>query len=116
MPTSTAIVATDAPARYAKQLLAHLGRKNTVEQVEGDPDGGRLIFAYGSATLHPAADQLVMNATAVDPEWVDSTVNALEHLVLAGDEANLGERVVSVITGGVSAPDAGAVEHRPPAG
>ena len=34
----------------------------------------------------------------LDPEWVESTLNSLEHLVLAGDEANLAERVVSVIT------------------
>ena len=39
MLTSTAVVPTDAAARYAKQLLAHLGRKAGVEPVEGDPDG-----------------------------------------------------------------------------
>jgi hypothetical protein len=27
---STAVVATDAPERYAKQLLSHLGRKNPI--------------------------------------------------------------------------------------
>lgn len=90
MPTSTAIVATDAPARYAKQLLAHLGRKNTVEQVEGDPDGGRLIFAYGSATLHPAADQLVMNAIAVDAESLARVEDVLaRHLVRFGTRREL---------------------------
>ena len=90
MPTSTAIVATDAPARYAKQLLAHLGRKNTVEQVEGDPDGGRLIFAYGSATLRPAADQLVMNAVAVDAESLARVEDVLaRHLVRFGTRAEL---------------------------
>jgi FlaA1/EpsC-like NDP-sugar epimerase len=34
----------------------------------------------------------------LDPEWVESTLNSLEHLVLAGDEANLAERVVRMIT------------------
>ena len=34
----------------------------------------------------------------LDPEWVESTLNSLEHLVLAGDEANLAERVVNAIT------------------
>jgi hypothetical protein len=29
---------------------------------------------------------------------VEGTLNSLEHLVLAGDEANLGERVVELIT------------------
>jgi FlaA1/EpsC-like NDP-sugar epimerase len=33
----------------------------------------------------------------LDPEWVDTTLNSLESLVLAGDEANLAERVVELI-------------------
>jgi FlaA1/EpsC-like NDP-sugar epimerase len=33
----------------------------------------------------------------IDQEWVDSTLASLEHLVLAGDEANLAERVVEMI-------------------
>ena len=39
-----------------------------------------------------------MREVPLDPEWVESTLNSLEHLVLAGDEANLAERVVDVIT------------------
>ncbi|HEU4392766.1 MAG TPA: nucleoside-diphosphate sugar epimerase/dehydratase [Solirubrobacterales bacterium] len=41
----------------------------------------------------------------LDPEWVQSTLNSLEHLVMAGDEANLAERVVELIAapGGDSA-------------
>ena len=34
----------------------------------------------------------------LDAEWVESTLNSLEHLVMAGDEANLAERVVALIT------------------
>jgi O-antigen biosynthesis protein WbqV len=33
----------------------------------------------------------------LDLDWVESTLNSLEHLVLAGDEANLAERVVELI-------------------
>jgi FlaA1/EpsC-like NDP-sugar epimerase len=33
----------------------------------------------------------------IDPDWVELTVEALERLVLAGDEANLAERVVQMI-------------------
>jgi FlaA1/EpsC-like NDP-sugar epimerase len=33
----------------------------------------------------------------MDSEWVESTLNSLEGLVLAGDEANLAERVVELI-------------------
>jgi len=39
--------------------------------------------------------------TALDVEWVESTLNSLEHLVLAGDEANLAERVVELRDGQV---------------
>ena len=50
----TAVVPTDAAARYAKQLLAHLGRKAGVEALDGEPDGGRLVFGYGTGTVRPA--------------------------------------------------------------
>jgi uncharacterized protein len=68
VPTSIAAVVTDAPERYAKQLLAHLGRKNTVEPVDGVPEGGRLLFAYGVGTVRPEAGRLVLEATAADDE------------------------------------------------
>ncbi|MBS1679975.1 MAG: polysaccharide biosynthesis protein [Actinobacteria bacterium] len=38
-----------------------------------------------------------VRTTPLDPDWVDSTLSALEALVLAGDEANLAERVVDLI-------------------
>jgi FlaA1/EpsC-like NDP-sugar epimerase len=38
-----------------------------------------------------------VRTTPLDPKWVDSTLSALEALVLAGDEANLAERVVDLI-------------------
>jgi FlaA1/EpsC-like NDP-sugar epimerase len=38
-----------------------------------------------------------VRTTPLDPKWVDSTLAALEALVLAGDEANLAERVVDLI-------------------
>lgn len=38
---SRAVVLTDRPARYAKQLASHFGHKITVEEVEG---GHRLTF------------------------------------------------------------------------
>jgi FlaA1/EpsC-like NDP-sugar epimerase len=42
--------------------------------------------------------QRAVRETPLDPEWVESTLNSLEHLVLAGDEANLAQRVVEMIT------------------
>jgi uncharacterized protein len=68
VPESSAVVMTDASVRYAKQLLAHLGRKNTVEPVEDAPDGGRLLFAYGIGIVRPQADCLRLDAVATDAE------------------------------------------------
>jgi O-antigen biosynthesis protein WbqV len=33
----------------------------------------------------------------LDRDWIETTLNSLEHLVLAGDEANLASRVVELI-------------------
>jgi FlaA1/EpsC-like NDP-sugar epimerase len=42
--------------------------------------------------------------TGLDAEWLESTLNSLEHLVMAGDEADLAARVVEMI----AAPGGGA--------
>jgi len=68
VPRSTAVVPTDAPVRYAKQLLAHLGRTNAVEPVQGEPEGGRLVFAYGVGIVRPEGNRLVLDAAAADAE------------------------------------------------
>jgi hypothetical protein len=65
---STAVVATDAPERYCKQLLAHLGRKNTVEPIDDGSNGGRLVFAYGTGIVRPEGDRLVLEAIAPDAD------------------------------------------------
>jgi uncharacterized protein len=63
MPTSSAHVATDAAPRYAKQLIAHLGRKVPVEEL---PDGGRLTFEFGTGVVRAAADGVLLEASAAD--------------------------------------------------
>jgi FlaA1/EpsC-like NDP-sugar epimerase len=50
--------------------------------------------------LQPTAARRINRAVRrkpLDQEWVESTMNSLEHLVMAGDEANLAERVVELI-------------------
>jgi FlaA1/EpsC-like NDP-sugar epimerase len=42
--------------------------------------------------------QRAVRAVPLDLEWVDSTLDGLENLVLGGDEANLAERVIDLIT------------------
>jgi FlaA1/EpsC-like NDP-sugar epimerase len=55
---------------------------------------------FGSAEqMQPTAARRINRAVRVplDSAWVDSTLSSLEHLVMAGDEANLAERVVELI-------------------
>jgi FlaA1/EpsC-like NDP-sugar epimerase len=50
--------------------------------------------------LQPTAAKRINRAVReapLDAEWVESTLTSLEHLVLAGDEANLAVRVVELI-------------------
>jgi FlaA1/EpsC-like NDP-sugar epimerase len=50
--------------------------------------------------LQPTAARRINRAVRkapLDQEWVESTLNSLEHLVMAGDEANLAVRVVELI-------------------
>ncbi len=68
MLTSQAKVPTDAAPRYAKQLLSHLGHRAQVEALEGEPDGGKLVFANGTGTVRPAGDHILLVAEAVDEE------------------------------------------------
>ena len=65
------------------------------------------LFSAGE-TVQPTAARRInraVRAQELDSEWVESTLNSLEHLVMAGDEANLAERVVELIAapGGDSA-------------
>jgi FlaA1/EpsC-like NDP-sugar epimerase len=58
------------------------------------------LFGSGE-DLQPTAAKRIHRAVRtapLDPEWVETTLNSLEHLVMAGDEANLAERVVELIT------------------
>jgi hypothetical protein len=68
MLTSTAVVPTDAAARYAKQLLSHVGRKAGVEPVDGDPDAGLLRLSAGTGIVRHRPDHLVLEASAEDAE------------------------------------------------
>jgi FlaA1/EpsC-like NDP-sugar epimerase len=57
----------------------------------------------------PTAAKRILRAVRdvpLDPEWVQETVERMEQLVMAGDEAHLAERLVELVTdrGGESAP------------
>ena len=69
MMMSTAVVVTDSPSRYAKQLLSHLGHKVTVEPLaDQSAPAGRLVFAYGTGTVVPQGGALVLEAAAAAAE------------------------------------------------
>ncbi len=69
MLVSVAVVGTDAPERYAKQLLSHLGRKVAVESLADVPEpAGRLVFGYGTGDVLPGSGALELRATAGDAE------------------------------------------------
>jgi FlaA1/EpsC-like NDP-sugar epimerase len=58
------------------------------------------LFGFAESGRPTAARRIqrAVRETPLDPEWVESTLNSLEHLVMAGDEANLAHRVVEMIT------------------
>ncbi|TDO47152.1 putative O-methyltransferase YrrM [Kribbella sp. VKM Ac-2527] len=66
MPLSTALVATDRPARYLKQLVSHLGHKATT-RLSGDGRGA-VTFGTGTCGLAATPDGLSLIATATDAE------------------------------------------------
>jgi len=88
--TAIATVATPDAARYAKQLLSHLGRKAEVRQ---DERGDSLLLAGGECRLEPQADALRLVATA-------PTVDALETVqrVVGSHLERFGQRNELVVT------------------
>jgi FlaA1/EpsC-like NDP-sugar epimerase len=66
-----------------------------------------VLFSRNEAPQPTAAKRIsrAVRTTPLDPAWVDATLASLEAMVLAGDEANLAERVVDLITApGAEAP------------
>ena len=59
--SATAAVATAAPARYAKQLASHFGRRCEVRE---EADGVRIVFGDGSCLVQPRADVLGLRISA----------------------------------------------------
>ena len=90
MPTSRAVVTTGSSARYAKQLLSHLGRKVPVEDVDGSPEARRLVFAYGAGVVTPETGRLLLEAVAPDAESLAKVEDVLaRHLVRFGQRVEL---------------------------
>ncbi|HTJ70847.1 MAG TPA: DUF2218 domain-containing protein [Actinospica sp.] len=66
MPFATAFVAIDRPARYAKQLVSHLGHRGDTTQTA---DGRATItFSMGTCVLAPGGRHLELIASSQDAE------------------------------------------------
>lgn len=88
MSRSEARVSTDRPARYGKQLAAHLGRK--IEASWSEETGrGELSFRAGTATLvaEPDALLLTVEGAAGDLAGLEDVVG--RHLVRFGTRDEL---------------------------
>jgi len=87
-----AIVATDRPARYIKQLGSHMGRKLGTAEL---PDGLRLTFNRdgifrGYGDLREAEGALVMEVRAANDELAAGLADVLgRHLVRFGERDEL---------------------------
>ncbi|WP_354640534.1 DUF2218 domain-containing protein [Kitasatospora camelliae] len=83
MSRSEARVPTDRPARYGKQLAAHMGRKIRAEWSE-ESGRGSLVFGAGTATLvaEPGALLLAVEGEAADLDGLEDVVG--RHLVRFG--------------------------------
>lgn len=89
-PDSTAVVATDRPARYGKQLAAHLGRR---VRTHWDEQSQRGTVEFGDsgdrAVLTCREDALVMELTASESA-LDQLEDVLgRHLVRFGTRDEL---------------------------
>lgn len=88
---STAHVRTQAPGRYAKQLLSHLGRKAEAETYPSgaaeaaEITGGKLVFADGSGVLQVVPGELTLHADADTADGLAHVQDVLgRHLVRFG--------------------------------
>ena len=59
--TASAVVPTEAPARYAKQLASHLGRRAEIRE---EADGTRIVLGDASCLLQSRPGSLELAATA----------------------------------------------------
>ena len=86
---STAVVQTATPARYAKQLVSHLGRK--IEFVHDPAENSwRMAFDGVSGSITVAEGELVLAAEASDADTLGRIEQALGgHLERFGQRQEL---------------------------
>jgi hypothetical protein len=88
--TSRADVVTDAPARYAKQLVSHLGRK-----VEFATDGDTSTATFGSTTGRIVVGEGVLTLLVSGTD--EEEITRIEH-VLGSHLERFGQRNELTVT------------------
>lgn len=84
---AAALVTTDRPERYAKQLAAHLGRR---AEIRDEPEGTRIVLTRGECLLVPQEGVLRMEASAADEESLDNVMDVVgRHLERFGRRKEL---------------------------
>jgi hypothetical protein len=93
MTDSTALVATDRPARYGRQLVAHLGRRNGGEWSDAD-ERGFIALGTGRAEVSCAPDGLQLSVTGEPDDLARLEDVVGRHLVRFGARDELQVRWV----------------------
>ncbi len=84
---ATALVPTDRPDRYAKQLASHLSRRSEIHE---EPDGTRVVLTRGECLLRPEDDGLRLEAEAPDDKSLDIVTDVIgRHLERFGQRNEL---------------------------
>jgi hypothetical protein len=85
--TATAVVSTEAPARYAKQLASHLGRR---AEVRAEADGTRIVLGDSSCLLQSRPGSLELSATADSDDALERVMDVVgRHLERFGQRNEL---------------------------
>jgi hypothetical protein len=85
--TASAVVSTEAPARYAKQLASHLGRR---AEVRAEADGTRIVLGDSSCLLQSRPGSLELSATADSDDALERVMDVVgRHLERFGQRNEL---------------------------
>src|SRR5215471_14999016 len=85
--TATAVVSTEASARYAKQLASHLGRRVEIRE---EADGTRIVLGDSSCLLQSKPGSLEMFATADSADALERVMDVVgRHLERFGQRNEL---------------------------
>ncbi len=85
------------------RLAGYEPKRDIAIEFTGPRPGEKLhemLFGTGERSQPTAAKRILraVRQVPLDPDWLEETINGLEDLILAGDEADLSEKVVAMVT------------------